>query len=526
MGRSLTDRVRGHRARVRRFGGACAALLLVMAGCSDDGDDSAEPTESTTTAPEATDESGAQADDERVFDTTGIEVTGPITGGRGVPQTATPIDLAARGYVEEEFFVSGDAVSYSPVGTFGEDGNWEVSEGPAAPYTTRILVRRPAAADRFNGTVVVEWLNVSSLVDLDAEFAFNAEEVLRGGYAWVGVSAQAAGVETSEAAGDLGPGAVGLKAWDPERYGTLSHPGDAHSYDIFSDVGAVLRQPGAVDPLGGLTPQVVLAVGESQSAFRLVTYVNAVQPRAGVYDGVLIHSRDGMASPLGEGWFGDEIPTPTKLRTDLDIPVLQVQSEADLYDLWPGDATRAFPPARQPDTDRIRTWEIAGAAHSDRHMLEYLAAQGSQFEGFPDLSVVFPTANDGPQTYVMRAALRALRDWVVDGTPPPRSQPIETADGAIVRDELGIARGGIRTPIVDVPVEVNSSVGLPLIGSRTPMDPAAIAARYESVEASRQQQLYRQQVEASLAAAISEGFVLADDRDELLADVLARFPSG
>ena len=78
-------------------------------------------------------------------------------------------------------------------------------------------------------------------VDLDAHFAYVGEEILRGGYAWVGVSAQAAGIDSAAGSGDLGPGALGLKAWDPARYAELSHPGDAYSYAIFSDVGAVLR---------------------------------------------------------------------------------------------------------------------------------------------------------------------------------------------------------------------------------------------------------------------------------------------
>ena len=42
--------------------------------------------------------------------------------------------------------------------------------------------------------------------------------------------------------------------------------------------GRALREPGATDALGGLEPERVLAVGESQSAFALTTYVNGVQP--------------------------------------------------------------------------------------------------------------------------------------------------------------------------------------------------------------------------------------------------------
>src|SRR4030095_5950610 len=91
----------------------------------------------------------------------------------------------------------------------------------------------------------------------------------------------------------------GLKINDPERYGSLSHPGDSFSYDIFSPAGQAIRR-GDPDPLRGLHPQSVVAAGESQSAGRLVTYVNAIDPVAQVYDGFLIHSRGGGSARLSQ----------------------------------------------------------------------------------------------------------------------------------------------------------------------------------------------------------------------------------
>ena len=40
----------------------------------------------------------------------------------------------------------------------------------SAPYRTRVLVRTPAKAATFSGTVVVEWLNVSGGVDADPDW--------------------------------------------------------------------------------------------------------------------------------------------------------------------------------------------------------------------------------------------------------------------------------------------------------------------------------------------------------------------
>ena len=57
------------------------------------------------------------------------------------------------------------------------------------------------------------------------------------------------------------------------------HPGDSYSYSIFEQAGAAVRRDAAT-VLSGLKPQRILALGESQSATRLVTYVNALQPQS------------------------------------------------------------------------------------------------------------------------------------------------------------------------------------------------------------------------------------------------------
>src|ERR1043165_6351876 len=61
------------------------------------------------------------------------------------------VDLQKAGYVEEEYILSGTANVYE----WSADGTVKVKT-PNAPYTTRILVRRPAAATKFSGNVIVE----------------------------------------------------------------------------------------------------------------------------------------------------------------------------------------------------------------------------------------------------------------------------------------------------------------------------------------------------------------------------------
>src|SRR5215813_9893779 len=88
-------------------------------------------------------------------------VSGPITSpGSAFITPPSTLDWSSYGYVEEEFFVSGNATAYTAA-PLTSDGHWTASPGVTAPYVTRILVRRPANPKRFNGTAVLEWLNVS-----------------------------------------------------------------------------------------------------------------------------------------------------------------------------------------------------------------------------------------------------------------------------------------------------------------------------------------------------------------------------
>ena len=502
--------MRGHRFRL----GALFVAAVTLAGACESGDsDADESTERTEPVTVTRNEAVAVP-----------EVTGPITGGtRGVPYNPVPPELAdEHGYVEEEFFLAGEAASYRARGPLGADGKWEVDRAATAPYRTRVLVRRPADPERFNGVVLVEWLNVSAGRDSDADFGFLHPELLRSGYAYAAVSAQQAGVEpgqgviaipgVSEAA--LAP----LKEWDPERYGALSHPGDEYSYDIYSQAAQALLAPGEVDPLDGLRPRHVIAAGESQSATRLVTYVDAVHPDVRIYDGFLIHSRSAGGPPLNADP-APAMPPAARIRTDLAEPVLQFQTETDLLLL-------AFPPGRQPDTDRIVTWEVAGTAHADQATLDYGVASGAVWGGGSfDASKLCGQINTGPQPQVARAALVALRDWVVDGTAPPRSDRLEVVGDDLARDPLGNATGGIRTPAVDAPTSTltgkgsEASIFCILFGQTHPLTRAQLSERYADHDA------YVRAVTDSADAAVEAGHLLPYDRDDLVREAeAARIP--
>ena len=71
------------------------------------------------------------------------------------------------------------------------DGRWSAEQSQAVPFRTRIVVRRPVDPSRFNGTVVVEWNNVSMAHDL---MLTDIRGLAAAGFAFVGVSAQPLGI--------------------------------------------------------------------------------------------------------------------------------------------------------------------------------------------------------------------------------------------------------------------------------------------------------------------------------------------
>ena len=447
-------------------------------------------------------------------------VSGPVTGGNGINLLATMFALSPVGYTAQEYFLSGTARSFTSSQPLTGDGRWNVQVASSAPYKTRIVVYRPANPRRFNGTVVLEWLNVTAGTDAAPDWISAHTSLIRGGAAYIGVSAQAVGVQGPSVA--VGPRtAGGLRNADPARYGSLSHPGDNYSYDIFSQAGLVARGHQTPDPLTGLAVQHVLAMGESQSAFRLVTYLDGIQPLDHVFDGFLVHSRWGTGAPLSQTPAPEvDPPTETMIRADLGVPVLVFETETDVLN--------GYASASQPDTADLRVWEVAGTAHADAYTTEFGYSDTGNGQGevmLLDVSAVnggplgcTTPINDGPAYLVLNTAMRDLQSWVARGTPPPRAHPLEVSTPlAIARDAHGNALGGIRTPLVDAPTATLS--GDPngggafcfLFGSTTPFDVATLAALYPTHAA------YVAAFDAATLCALRAGYLLAPYAAKLMA---------
>lgn len=434
----------------------------------------------------------------------------------------------ANGYSEQEFFFEGTATAYKNVGALGDDGRFRVEPDTTAPYRMRMVVRAPQDPARFNGLVLVEWFNVSGQVEAGPEFGYLFREMFREGYAYVGVGAQYVGLH----------GAQGLKASDPERYASLTHPGDSFSYDIFSQAARAIRQPGDIKPLGELTDKVrlLIAAGESQSAGRMVTYVNAIHPIAKVYDAYFIHSRSASGSALAQaGETGGvaatiRLPGVVPIPTDIDVPVFQFQAETDVP---------RFVPARQADTNKIRTWEMTGTAHYDQYGLSGGGERPLSMNCFGDNAEANVPINDGPQTFLLRAGLRSLRAWMENGKAPASAPPLQIDGNQIARDsKTGNALGGVRTPHIDVPLRTLHGDRGDAGGGRfcflfgrtdewngdsDPYD--GKAADPSPTPEPNLRELYSTQAnflnqfQASLRQTIQAGFLLADDSEEILAEV-------
>lgn len=387
------------------------------------------------------------------------KVTGPIPvraqlgdKSHDYPWMATIHPIQQAGYVEEEFFFEGTARRFNTQGDNAMNGQ-VISDGHA--YRTRMIVRRPKDMKKFNGVVLAEWQNVTAGYDLDAMWGGSYEHIIREGYVWVGISPQRVGVQREP---------NGLKVWSPIRYGTLDVTAggtvedDSLAYDIFAQGMEAIRDPQDVNVIGGVKPKTIIAMGASQSAGRLGTYINALHSQLG--DPV-----DAYFLMIGGA----------RVRDDLPVPVFKLLSETDV----PGQVRN-----RQPDTAKFRHWEIAGTSHSSRRtsMNAGPLTKRDHVERAA-ANCTYPTYPRVPMNYALAAVYDHMTAWVQDGTLPPIAPRMEVEGDVIKRDARGNALGGIRLAEFDPAVAINSGANTGdgfcrLYGRYEPFDDATIASLY------------------------------------------------
>ena len=409
------------------------------------------------------------------------QVVGPLEVTRsshpfgGAAWQLRPQDLAAHGYVEEEYLISGKANVYD----WGA-GNKAVVRTADAPYSTRVIVRRPINRTRMSGTVVVEPLNPSNLFDLNIGWAISGDRFMRDGDVWVGFTSKPVAVQA-------------LKAFDPQRYGSLSWANplalddprnctniqtivdppavrsrtteDGLVWDIFSQIGAWLKSDAASNPLAdGHGARRASAVdreygfGYSQTGSMMITYLNAIQPRVvadegkPIYDGYFVGVAGGAfigAAPLNQCTPVPALGDPRRSLRNAGVPVVQMMSQSDYLI---GIASR------QPDGDTppdlYRHYEMAGAAHATPDELFYSARPEDILAAGRDVPPM--SCNEGPRSrfpnrIFIDAALQNIDLWSRYGLPAPPGRDILVENGRPVLDEFGNVLGGLRSPYLDVP---------------------------------------------------------------------------
>jgi hypothetical protein len=432
----------------------------------------------------------------------------------GTPMNSVADEVEKVGGTEREYFFEGTATRYRLVDGATEyptNGRWEVEPSDRQPFRTRMLVLRPADPSEFNGTVIVEWNNVSAGENF--LLGRSAAQLLKDGFAVVGVSAQFVGVE-----GMQNMPFPSLKTENPQRYASMSHPSDDYSYDIFAQAGELLgpNRPHDSDPLAGLEVRHLIAKGGSQSGARLAGYLNGVHGVSSIYDAFLLMVYPNTPTALNGASAPAELPQTFGpngfhllewykhlLRNDLEVPIIVLNSESEASECDPNS---------QPDTELVRWWEIAGTSHTGAADAEQLEAMGFAV----GTSVSFAPA--------VRAALHALRRWLDSGEAPPH-QPRLLKEGTpprFRRDEHGNAIDGIQWPDLAAPLATHAAERLGddgtnvLRGSSIPFTAEKISALYPD------HATWLAKYKAAVGQLVQTGVILPDDGAAMVAKAEVR----
>jgi len=439
-------------------------------------------------------------------------------------------DVDALGYTEREYVVG---VAQPQVYRYvGNTVRTLVKPAPTTPggYRSRIIVRAPEDPADFNGRVLVEMMNTTTLVDLDIAWQQAHEYLVRDGWAYVAITVQQTGIN-----------ALQRFTREPKRYTSLGlnlmTPAAAKdsangsrdpsiAWDLTSQVGALLAQGGATSPLADYDVESLFLTGQSQMAGYATTYVKAIHPRHRVYDGFLVAYRGTGATNLQYVKpVAGTVPTTSGSVSQRTLrgrgaPVISLQSESDPLRLpaaaeIPGVATSLWRADSDTPADRFRLWEVAGSSHNDRWGAQQALGVLARDFGLPFAPECPWTApagvNDFPMRFAWHRALDALAVWHETGTAPATGPRLVRDDAGVVqRDSDGNALGGIRLPRIEVPVAsyaptTPGPLFCPLTGTQTPFAADKLEGLYPTTDA------YVARVQAEVDRSVGAGFLFAED---------------
>ena len=470
-------------------------------------------------------------------------------------------DLEAHGYEIHEYLVSGSANIYD----WGSDGSAAEPQVATAdaPYTTRMIVRGPADSADFSGTVWVELNNPSRGWDVEVQWPAIQDKVMRDGDIWVSMTAK--------------PNVIAsLQRIDPARYGELAManplpaseqecgllPGEEGYdenlsrlyenglvWDMISQVGALVRDTSEGAPLAGYDVKHVFGTGESQTGFFLNTYANnfanaaVLADGSPVYEGFLSASGAGRTVPISQCLEAMPADDPRGQLPAEHVPFIRADAQGDIFLLGSYDW-------RREDSDDpkagYRLYEIAGAPHGPAFITNYQPdPEAIKRAGDLPTQVAYQyggaetTANHLPRQYIEPAMYANLEKWVIDGTLPPKAEPIATVKGessslfgtvyplTFETDEHGNVLGGVRSPYLDVPTatyfeSATPVEGLPYawsFGHQVDFGTAKLHELYGVVGA---QQNYVTKVRASVDQLLADGWLLPEDAERILTEAELR----
>jgi Alpha/beta hydrolase domain len=456
-----------------------------------------------------------------------------------------PIDLSKYGYVEEEYYVSGRSNVYEAI----PYSDYKVKSLRSGPYTTRITVRRPENMKRFSGRVAVEIINMASYYDWTANWGALWETIVKKGDVYVGITS----------APNVFPGMV---RFDPERYGRLSManplPPDQQScgtlpddpnydpffsklyenglaYDIFSQVGALIKSNGESNPLGRRAKRSYL-VGESASGWYITGYFKWIHQLANVargepvYDGYLIE--DFTTGPITDtilnqcaALLADD--DPQRFVPGRGVPLTVVNSEVFYPEVFfdPG----VFFHGRKPDSntaqDKFALWMLTGASHGWTFQYDYSDAAQADLEKADLFDPNFPHFVCGPRQpevnlYMAEKAMYLHLDrWVLTGKAPPHAPDPVVENGEYVRDADGNTLGGLRFPELQAPVATYTGVIVPSLDCTDAVNPFT-QARIDELYSTHADYV-RKYVAATLRL-FRGGYILKEDAEKLIKAAHAR----
>lgn len=392
--------------------------------------------------------------------------------GPGLP----PPLLQPHDFVEQEYFVSG------------------VVDGQ--PYRTAMLVRRPRDPAKLSGLVAVETIHLAGAIP----FWGTGKVWLEGNHGWVGVASQRGALERH------------LKRTNPGRYAALAIPDlidpedswmrssrqDLFSQKIVAQVGEMLKNGAVNGPFAGRDVEYLLLGGSSQTGATTLRFIRESHDTARLPDG----------SPIFDGYTPWEA-FPSEPVSAAGSKIMHMVTEGDVMSYLLRGRPMAYGQDRDGPAGGYRHYQITGASHVGTRgpAADALKAYGTLDNLSDDQEV-----SSFPQAEVLTPANRFLIEWVMSGKLPPAGAALELSDGKIMRDANGLAKGGLRSPYVDLPT-TRYVASLPpdgtLFGLEEPFSAVKLRMLYGTHEA------YLTKFNAGIDVMLESGWLFSDDADQL-----------